>query len=158
MEKDFERAMQAHNASVLHLRIDIAVTVAAAAIGAYYWLFEDSPRFGMALVGIASLFALMLVAAFIVIPRVVFRRETKFRGEYTLTFSEEGIHFQTTHINSKLEWNIYSRALVDCHSFILYYGVRSFSVIPKRVFQSSNQQSAFEQLLSQKIPTVVMRD
>jgi hypothetical protein len=82
----------------------------------------------------------LLLTAFSIIPYVVFRREAKFRDEYALAFSSDGIHFRTAYIDSQLEWGIYSRALVDSHSFVLYYGARSFTVIPKRVFQISEQQ------------------
>ena len=53
---------------------------------------------------------------------------------------------------------MYSRALVDPHSYLLYYGSRQFTVIPRRVFQSADQQQAFEQLLTQHISKIVRRD
>lgn len=158
LESDFVRAMRAHYASRLRLRLDIVVTVATAAVGAYLWHSPDSRWYGMAAVGVSAVFALMLVAAFVVIPSVVFRGNPKFRDDYSLTFSLEGIHFRTAHIDSQLQWNLYSRALVDAHSFVLYYGSRSFTVIPKRVFQSVEQQEAFEKLLVQNVPTIVRRD
>jgi hypothetical protein len=81
---------------------------------------------------------LMLFAAFVVIPPLAFRSEAKFRDDYSLTFSQEGIHFRTAHIDSQLQWDLYSRALIDRHSYVLYYGSRQFTVIPKRVFQSAD--------------------
>jgi hypothetical protein len=113
---------------------------------------------GLTCVVVAVVFGLLLVATFTVIPLVAFRREPKFRDGYSLTFSAEGIHFCTVHIDSQLQWNIYSRALVDTHSYILYYGTHQFTVIPKRVFQSAEQQQAFEQLLTQQISQIVRRD
>jgi hypothetical protein len=53
---------------------------------------------------------------------------------------------------------MYSRALVDAHSYVLYYGSRQFTVIPKRVFQSADQRQAFEQLLTERISQIVRRD
>ena len=100
----------------------------------------------------------MLIAAFTVIPPLAFRREPKFRDDYSLTFSPEGIHFRTAHIDSQLQWSMYSRALVDAHSYVLYYGSHQFTVIPKRVFQSAEQQQAFEQLLTQHVSQIVRRD
>ncbi len=100
----------------------------------------------------------MLIAAFTVIPPLVFRREPKFRDEYSLTFSPEGIHFRTAHIDSQLQWSMYSRALIDAHSYVLYYGSRHFTVIPKRFFESIEQQQAFEQLLTQHVSQIVRRD
>jgi len=100
----------------------------------------------------------MLIAVFTIIPPLAFRREPKFRDDYALTFSPEGIHFRTAHIDSRLQWSLYSRALIDAHSYILYYGSRQFTVLPKRIFQSAEQQQAFEQLLTQHVSQIVRRD
>jgi YcxB-like protein len=53
---------------------------------------------------------------------------------------------------------MYSRVLIDTYSYILYYGSRQFTVIPKRVFQSFEQQQAFEDLLTQHVFEIVRRD
>ena len=158
LESDYVRALRAHYASRLRLRLDIVVVVALAAIGIFLWQSPSSHWFGVACVGIATLFSLILLAAFMVIPPLAFRREPKFRDEYSLAFSSEGIHFRTAHIDSRLQWSMYSSALVDAHSYVLYYGTRQFSVIPKRVFESSEQQQAFEQLLTQHVSEIVRRD
>jgi hypothetical protein len=158
IENDYVRALRAHYASRLRLRLDMVVVVALVSIGIYLWQSPSSHWFGVACVSIAVLFSLMLVAAFIVIPTLAFRREPKFRDEYSLTFSPEGIHFRTAHIDSQLQWSMYSRALIDVHSYVLYYGTRQFTVIPKRVFQSAVQQQAFESLLTQHVSEIVRRD
>lgn len=88
---------------------------------------------------------------------MAFRNDPKYRDEYSLTFSPEGIHFQTAHIDSHLEWSIYSRALVDVHSYMLYWGSRTFTVIPKRVFENTEQRVAFEQLLAERVPKIVRK-
>jgi hypothetical protein len=158
LESDYVRALRAHYASRLRLRLDIVVTVVLVGIGGYLWQSPTTHWLGVWSVVIAVLFGLLLIAAFTIIPPLVFRREPKFRDEYSLTFSSEGIHFRTAHIDSQLQWSIYSRALVDAHSYVLYYGSRQFTVIPKRVFQSSEQQQAFELLLTQHISQIVRRD
>jgi hypothetical protein len=99
-----------------------------------------------------------LVAAFAVIPSVAFRRQPKFRDEYSVTFSPQGIHFRTTHIDSDLKWDMYTWALIDAHSFILYYGSQQFTVIPKRVFEGPVQRQAFEPLLRQHVSKVVDKE
>src|SRR5207249_4891037 len=129
-----------------------------AGIGAYLWRSPDLHWLGVGSVVVSALFALMLVAAFTVIPRFTFRREPKFRDDYSITFSADVIHFRTAHIDSQLQWSMYSRALVDTHSYVLYYGTRQFTVIPKRVFQSPEQQQAFEQLLTQHVLQIIRRD
>ena len=157
-ESDYVRAMRAHYASRLRLRLDIPVTVVVLGIGVYLLRSADQYWLGVALIVVAAAFALLLVAVFTVIPRLAFRREPKLRDEYSLTFSPEAIHFRTEHIDSQLEWSLYSRAMIDAHSYVLYYGARQFTVIPKRVFQSPDQQEAFETLLTQQISKIVRRD
>src|SRR5207248_7024777 len=99
---------------------------------------------GVALLCVSGIFAMLLLAAFAVIPRISFRSQPKFRDEYSLSFSPEGIHFHTAHIDSDLQWGMYTSALVDAHSFILYYGTQQFTVIPKRVFRDGSQRQTFE--------------
>jgi hypothetical protein len=158
LESDYARALRAHYASRLRLRLDIVVAIVLAGIGAYLWRSPDVHWLGVGCVLVAALFVLMLVAAFTVIPRIAFRREPKFRDDYALTFSPDGIHFRTAHIDSQLQWSMYSSALVDAHSYVLYYGSRQFTVIPKRVFQSAQDQQTFEQMLTQHVPQIVRRD
>lgn len=125
-----------------------------ALLGVYLWQSLDSRWWGIGLICLSAVLVLMLIAAFGVIPKLVFRREPKFRDEYSLTFSPDGIHFSTAHINSQLQWSTYSRALVDGHSFVLYYGTHSFTVIPKRIFETAEQLAAFDRLISEKIPEI----
>jgi hypothetical protein len=154
-ESDYVRALRAHYASHVRLRLDSLVTVILVGVGLYLWRLPNLHWLGLACIVVAAVFALILIAMFTVIPPLAFRREPKFRDDYSLTFSPEGIHFRTAHIDSQLQWSMYSRALVDTHSYVLYYGSRQFTVIPKRVFQSIEQQQAFEQLVSEHISQIV---
>jgi hypothetical protein len=156
-ESDYVRALRAHYASHLRLRLDIVVIIILAGIGIYLWRSPSLHLLGLVSIVVSVGFALLLITAFTVIPPLAFRREPKFRDDYSLTFSPEGIHFHTAHIDSQLQWSMYSRALIDAHSFVLYYGSHQFTVVPKRVFQSGEQQQAFEQLLTQHISQIVRR-
>ena len=153
-EQDYVRALRAHYASRLRLPLDIAVIVGVAVVGAYEWSV-GSHGFGITLLCVSGIFALMLIAAFAVIPTIAFRRQLKFRDEYSLTFSPQGIHFQTANIDSDLKWGMYTGALVDAYSFILYYGSQQFTVVPKRVFRDISQRQTFEQLLVRNVSKVV---
>jgi hypothetical protein len=153
-EQDYVRAMRAHYASRLRLPLDVAVILGFAVLGAYE-MWSGSHGFGITLLSVSGIFALMLVAAFAIIPRIAFRSQPKFRDDYSLGFSPQGIHFRTAHIDSDLQWSMYTSALVDAHSFILYYGSQQFTVIPKRVFQDVLQRQTFEQLLGQNVSNVV---
>jgi YcxB-like protein len=158
LESDYVHALRAHYASRLRLRLDVFVTLVLASVGIYLWRSPTLHGFGVGCVILSILFALVLVAAFTVIPLLAFRREPKFRDDYSLTFSTDGIHFRTAHIDSELQWSLYSRALVDHHSYVLYYGSHHFTVIPKRVFPSVGQREAFERLLTEHVSPIERRD
>jgi hypothetical protein len=157
LKSDIVRAMRFHYASLLRPKLDIAVAVALAALGAYFWRSPGSHWFGVLFVGASIAFGLILIAAFLIIPPLAFRRQPKFRDAYSLIFSPEGIHFQTPRIDSHLEWSIYSRVLVDADSYLLYWGSRTFTIVPKRVFQNMDQQSAFEQLLAERVAKIIRK-
>ncbi|HLB87758.1 MAG TPA: YcxB family protein [Terriglobales bacterium] len=157
-ESDYVRALRAHYSSRLRVRFDIVAAIVGALVGAYSWRSPDYHWLSVICVAASWFLVLILFAAFVVIPPLAFRSEAKFRDDYSLTFSQDGIHFRTAHIDSQLQWSLYSRALIDGHSYVLYYGSRQFTVIPKRVFQSAEQQQIFEQLLTQHVSKIVRRD
>jgi hypothetical protein len=157
-ESDYVRALRAHYSSRLRVRLDIVAAVVVAMLGVYSWRSPD--YHWLSVVCLVASFALVFIlfGAFFGIPPFAFRSEPKFRDDYSLTFSPERIHFRTAHIDSKLQWSMYSRALIDEHSYVLYYGSRQFTVIPKRVFQNAEQQQLFEELLTQHVSKIVRRD
>lgn len=156
-KSDIVRAMRAHNATQMRPRLDIFLTATLAAAGAYFWSSSGSHWFGIFCVAVSGAFLLILLAAFVIIPPLAFRLNPKYRDDYSLTFSPDGIHFRTVHVDSQLQWSLYSRALVDAYSYVLYHGARMFTVIPKRVFQNSEEQNAFERMLGQHIPKIIAK-
>jgi hypothetical protein len=52
---------------------------------------------------------------------------------------------------------MYANALVTAHSYILYYGSSTLTVVPKRVFESTEQQETFDELVVANIPKVVRK-
>ena len=82
-EQDYVRAMRAHYASRLRLPLDIVFIVGLAVVGAYAWR-SGSHGFGTAMMSVSGIFALMLVAAFAIIPTISFRSQPNLRDDYSL--------------------------------------------------------------------------
>lgn len=156
-KSDIVRTLRSHHASRMRPRLDIAMALGLAVAGAYLWRSPSSHWSGVFFLCASAVFVLFLFAAFVVLPPLAFRLEPKYRDDYSLIFSPEGIHFRTVHIDSQLQWSLYSRALVDAYSYILYNNPRTFTIIPKRVFESSEQQRAFEQMLGQHVPKIITK-
>ena len=103
-KSDIVRAMRSHYASRMRPRLDMVMAVVLAAAGAYLWRSPSSHWLGVFFVGASAAFVLFLFAAFVIGPPLAFRLEPKYRDDYSLTFSPEGIHFRTVHIDSQLQW------------------------------------------------------
>lgn len=148
--------MRKHYASRLRLPLDIAVVAGLFILGAYE-ARSDLRGLGIALLSLSSVFALMLVAVFTIIPKIAFRSQPKLRDEYSLRFSSQGIHFRTAHIDSDLQWGMYTRALVDGYSFILYYGSQQFTVYPNEFFRTPCSDRHSSDYCSKKCQTSWIR-
>ena len=89
---------------------------------------------------------------FFVVPRQRFRRDPKFRDEYTLQFSDDGIQFKTAQIDALVQWSLYSKVIKSERFYMMVYGQNMISVIPRRAFASAQQDAAFDELLKRKLP------
>jgi hypothetical protein len=89
VEQDYVRALRAHYAERLRLPLDIAVIVGLAVLGVRE-TESGSRGFGISMLAVSGISAVMLLAAFAVIPKIVFRSQPKFRDDYSLTFSPQG--------------------------------------------------------------------
>ena len=144
--------MRAHYASRLRVWRDICIVVGGGVGAVYFWSSSSFHWLGIALLVLSSALTLELIAAFVVIPIWVFRRNPKLRDEFSFRISQEGVHYDTLHIGTQLQWNLFTQTLVDSYSYLLYWESRAFVLIPKRVFQSAEQQRTFEELLAEYVP------
>jgi hypothetical protein len=101
----------------------------------------------------------LLYNVLVKIPRRYFRGDPKFRDQYEMTFSDEGISLKTRQIDSKLAWSLYTRVIEGQTLYLLIYGkdVRTMTLIPKRVFQNKAQETAFRELLKIRIADSSLR-
>ncbi|MDT4899053.1 MAG: hypothetical protein QOH25_4130 [Acidobacteriota bacterium] len=105
------------------------------------------------LIFITVIWVLMGFLSLFVMPRQRFRSDPKFRDEYLLQFSEDGIQFKTVQIDALIQWSLYTKVLEDDRFYLMVYGKDMISVIPKRAFTSAAQAAAFDALLTTKLPT-----
>ena len=133
------------------LRLAIFTLYVLACIGLIAWLELSSTILQLFVVALCLPFILGFLFLFVV-PRTRFRSDPKYKDEYALQFSDDGIHFKTAQVDALLQWSLYTKVLENERFYILVYGKHMISVIPKRAFQNSNQEAAFNQLLGRKIP------
>jgi hypothetical protein len=87
--------------------------------------------------------------------RFWFARDPKHRAAYHLEFDDEGIRFKTASIDSAIAWSHYTRVLEDSRLWLLVYGSRLYTVLPKRAFTPEKEQE-FRALLARHLPGKVV--
>ncbi len=95
---------------------------------------------------------LSLFLSLSILPRRRFRADPRFKDEYLLQFSDDGIHFKTAQIDALIQWSLYSKVIENDRFYLLVQGQNMISVIPKRAFTSAIQREAFDELLRRKFP------
>jgi len=143
---EFVLAMREYYAKAMHLRTDIF----AGAAGLVAGYFLDDPLKTILMVAGVILLGIVILAYF-ALPRIRFRSDPKFQDEYALQFAEEGIHFKTEHIDSKIKWEIYKWVWETKHFYFLIASRTIMSIIPKRALSSPESENSFKELLKRKI-------
>jgi hypothetical protein len=121
-------------------------------LGLYFLLlaygFELQTSVITGIVALTTLACLWLSAR-TTLPRRVYRGDSKFRDEITLTFSAEGVALRTTGIDSKVDWKLYTDVRESDVCYVLVYGrdIRTMTAIPKRAFKDAKQERAFRRLV-----------
>ncbi|MGG1516928.1 YcxB family protein [Paenibacillus oryzisoli] len=149
-EREFTTAMnQIHNFK--RVIFDIVVAVALLVYGLYSLKTDTNQLFAAFIVVISILFFFIIFTRMVVVPRVVFRREPKYKEEYILTFNEDEILFSAGSLKSTIQWDYYKRIKETKDFIYLIYGTRSYSIIPKRAFQNNEEKNEFIKLITAKI-------
>jgi hypothetical protein len=156
---EYVRAVRAHQLQNMRLVLDSIVSVVFLIAGAATLLFgtERDFWFGAAFCGLALTLPAIIAVALLVVPRIALARSAKLREPYRLIFSDQGIRFETTSIESNLAWSIYTRVIEVRAFYLLYWGRREFTVIPKRAFETAAQMQAFDALLVAHVQKIERR-
>jgi hypothetical protein len=104
------------------------------------------------MVSLGALFLGLLALGWFWVPSRQYRTQPKLRDEYRLSFTDDGIDFETEQVASKLQWTMYQRVVADERVYLLYYGADAFTVLPRSVFPSGSDEAAFRDLVKRMIP------
>ncbi len=156
---EYGRAVRAHQLLGIRLVPDLLVSLMVLAVSAwtvhfgvdrYFWL-------GVVFCGIGLVFPTMIAVALFVLPRTMLARNPRLHDTYQLTFSDNGIRFQITSVDSSIEWSLYTGVTEVREFYLLYLTRRQFTAIPKRAFETAAEIQAFEALLVEHISQIARR-
>lgn len=133
-----KRSKWAKTDKVVALLLVVFGTALVILVGIQWWTVIWFP------LAILEFFNLLSIDPLVV--RWQFKATPKFNERNTLTFDDEGIHFQTSTIDARLRWDTYNEMFENNEVFLLIYGKRMYSVIPKRAFKNEEEEDRFRQL------------
>ncbi len=119
-------------------------------LGAFAGAVSDDPFYPwfLSIFGVVSL--ALFYRSYFLAPRRWYDHISA-RGDYTLQCSDAGVGFRAKDMESSLRWSLYREARENERFYFLVYGKHAFTVIPKRVFTSADQERSFRELLRQHV-------
>lgn len=127
-------------------KLDLVLAVIGVPCTLAYLFLSSFGWFSILLLVCAVLFAGFVGFQYLITPVLTFRNTPKFMEEYHLTFTAEGILFETATIHSELKWDAYT---VFWESEDCYYLVQEkfiYTILPKRAFSGEAEKLAFERM------------
>ena len=128
----------------------IGLALALIIVGIYLLLSGGDVALTVSLIGTGSFLFGLLFTSVGILPHRRFRADPRFKSEYLLRFSEDGIEFHTDDIDAKIKWGIYKKTLETKRFYLLSDGASTLTVIPKRAFTNA-QESVFRKMLDTKV-------
>ena len=81
------------------------------------------------------------------------QNDRQLSAETTCQVNDQGVTLKNQFTETKYNWDIFKRAVETESHYLLYYSMnrRMIQILPKRAFESSEQEAAFRELLTRKI-------
>lgn len=129
---EYVRAIRRYYKTELQLKRDLPGSIIAIVAGVWVLQSTSTPAFAWMLIVLGGGVFVLVVYTTTYLPQVIYRSQPKLKSEYRLEFRDDGIGFHTDEMASELKWSIYHSWRRDDEFYILHYGKRDISVIPRR--------------------------
>jgi signal transduction histidine kinase len=93
---------------------------------------------------------ILFISFWYVLPGIVYRRASTFKDHFTMDFDEQGFSIGNERGSRGWEWKALSHYNESPHFFHLYFDSRSFFLVPKTDYMSTDDIFALRQLLKAK--------
>ena len=93
----------------------------------------------------------LMISFWFVLPGLVYRRAATFKDHFTMNFESDSFSVGNQMGSRSWGWDALSNIVETPNFFHLYFDTRSFLLVPKSAFQSSDEVFNFRQLLKQKV-------
>jgi hypothetical protein len=98
----------------------------------------------------SSLWFVMMIAFWHLLPKMIYRKSEMFKGSYKATLGDGFFRIENNQTSRNWQWNEFSGWMESPHFFHLYFSSRAFFIIPKSAFEEDDEHEA-RKTLQQKI-------
>jgi hypothetical protein len=97
------------------------------------------------------LWLMLMISVWFFLPGIIYLRNTTFKDHFDMSFEETGFSLGNERGSRQWPWQKLSTFLESPHFFHLYFDSRTFFLVPKSGFRSSDEVFEMRQLLKEKI-------
>ena len=97
------------------------------------------------------LWIVLMISFWFILPGMVYRRADTFKHSFSMNFEEEKFTLNHERGSRSWSWKALSNFIESPHFFHLYFDSRSFFLVPKNGFASTDEIYELRQLLKKKI-------
>ncbi len=143
------QALRYHFISRPEIRIMIIVVNVFALFAAALFYFKKVTP--LALLTSSTLWFILMITFWFLLPAVVYRRSATFLDHFTMNFEQDLFSVGNERGHRSWPWKAVTFFKETPHFFHLYFDSRSFFLVPKNGFSSSDEVYNMRQLLIQKV-------
>jgi len=126
----------------------ILVNVFALACLALYYLKKIA---AFAIFTSSCMWFFLMVSFWFAMPGIVYKRAATFKDNFTMRFEEEGFSLGNDRGSKQWPWKALSTFMESPNFFHLYFDSRSFFLVPKNGFNSSDEIHEMREILKAKV-------
>jgi hypothetical protein len=134
-----------------HSKMSALICLGLITIGLAALFLSEDAYISSFLISVGVFGLLIFCLNYFIGPQRVYDRNPKLWEEYALEFSDAGVLFKSKDIDSVLQWSLYHGVRETDRFYYLIYGKDSFTLVPKRVFTSREQEYAFRSLVKEHV-------
>jgi hypothetical protein len=97
------------------------------------------------------LWFVLMISFWFFLPGTVYRRAATFKDHFTMEFQQEHFSVGNERGMRSWPWNALTSFMETPHFFHLYFDSKSFFLVPKNAFGSSDEMHELRQLLKDKL-------
>lgn len=127
-------------------KLDLVLAIIGVPCALVYFFLASYNWFSILLLVCAVLFTGFIGLQYLYVPVLTFRKTPKFKEEYHLTFTADGILFETATIHSELKWDAYTAFWESEDCYYLVQEEHVYTILPKRAFGGDAEKLAFERM------------